>query len=230
MEDVIFNGSEGRRPLGMAEVSLHFKNLLSNGNAVGPGTARGQPTVSRRTGTARPRWWSSHGTPVPGDHEVPIAATSEIDPPGAGASPGAGAEPDVLRITAIEEIPEQVVVTRRIYRSGESEYILNGERCRLKDIQDLLCENDIGSRLYSTIEQGRSTRSCRQTQGSARHVRGGGRHPRVPHETAAAEQKLEAAQANLLRINDIGRAKFGHADRRQAPAGGQPPTSAKCGR
>src|SRR5439155_23784778 len=148
MEDVIFNGSEGRRPLGMAEVSLHFKNLLSDGRAVAPVPGNGN-------GRAAAAVEQALGAPSSGDHAVPIAVASEIGAPGVDASTESGTETDVLRITAIEEIPEQVVVTRRIYRSGESEYILNGARCRLKDIQDLLEKTDIGSRLYSTIEQGK---------------------------------------------------------------------------
>ncbi len=205
MEDVIFNGSEGRRPLGMAEVSLHFKNLLSDGHSAGPGNGHargnGQPENGNGQSAAVEQ---APGAALPGDHEVPIAEASEIDPLRAGAPPLAGAEPDVLRVTAIEEIPEQVVVTRRIYRSGESEYILNGERCRLKDIQDLLARTDIGSRLYSTIEQGKIDQVLAAKP----------KERRAMFEEAAgilgyrtkrrqAEQKLEAAQANLLRINDI---------------------------
>src|SRR5678815_707480 len=79
MEDVIFNGSEGRKPLGMAEVSLHLKN---------------------------------------------------------GAGSGAD-QPD-----------ENIVITRRLFRSGESEYLINGERSRLKDIQEELARINIGSGVY----------------------------------------------------------------------------------
>src|SRR5437899_7507384 len=206
MEDVIFNGSEGRRPLGMAEVSLHFKNLLSDGHAVGPGNghAPGNGKPENGNSQAAAVVEQGMGPPSPGDHEVPIAEASESDAPRAGASPEAGAAPDVLRITAIEEIPEQVVVTRRIYRSGESEYILNGERCRLKDIQDLLAKTDIGSRLYSTIEQGKIDQvlSAKPKERRAMFEEAAGI---LGYRTKRrqAEQKLEAAQANLLRINDI---------------------------
>src|SRR5881397_3458062 len=91
MEDVIFNGSEGRRPLGMAEVSLHFKNLLADGN----GHANG----------------NGHGAAP----EVPIPEAAESARPAAGGALESRAA--ALRITGIEEIPEEVVVTRRIYRS-----------------------------------------------------------------------------------------------------------------
>src|SRR5206468_1248917 len=146
MEDVIFNGSEWRRPLGMAEVSLQFKNILAaagvgrTGSGNGHGGGNGADTSGANGGAMR----ADAADAAAGDERsvaIPSAAESEA--------------PVSLAITGIEEIPEEVVVTRRIYRSGESEYILNGSRCRLKDIQDLLAKTDIGSRLYSTIEQGK---------------------------------------------------------------------------
>lgn len=184
MEDVIFNGSEGRRPLGMAEVSLHFKNLLMGGNGRDAGNGHGRGN-GHDAGNGH--------DPARDDHEVPIPIAAEGEVP-----------PARLAVTGIEEIPEEVVVTRRIYRSGDSEYILNGQRCRLKDIQDLLEKTDIGSRLYSTIEQGKIDQVL-----AARP-----KDRRAMFEEAAgilgykgkrrqAEAKLEAAQANLLRIHDI---------------------------
>ena len=208
MEDVIFNGSEGRRPLGMAEVSLHFKNILltgsdrSKGNGRGNGHAGGNGhAAGNGHDTLDGQGVALEASPAPApaeakaqdDFQVPIPVAAEGE-----------AAPSGLLVTGIEEIPEQVVVTRRIYRSGESEYILNGERCRLKDILDLLAKTDIGSRLYSTIEQGKIDQVL-----AARP-----KDRRAMFEEAAgilgykgkrrqAEVKLEAAQANLLRIHDI---------------------------
>ncbi|MBI1951187.1 MAG: chromosome segregation protein SMC [Acidobacteria bacterium] len=201
MEDVIFNGSEGRRPLGMAEVSLHFKNILMEGNGRTGGNGHGNGHDAGNGhggGNGHDRDLEVALTPqapepARDDHEVPIPAAVEGEFPPAG-----------LAVTGIEEIPEEVVVTRRIYRSGESEYILNGQRCRLKDILDLLAKTDIGSRLYSTIEQGKIDQIL-----AARP-----KDRRAMFEEAAgilgykgkrrqAELKLEAAHANLLRINDI---------------------------
>src|SRR5258706_9072504 len=198
MEDVIFNGSEGRRPLGMAEVSLHFKNILfagagrAGGNGSGGGKGHAPGNGHDTTPDAIPDPVAAQA-PARDDFQVPI--------PVAAAGEGA---PAGLLVTGIEEIPEEVVVTRRIYRSGESEYILNGARCRLKDILDLLAKTDIGSRLYSTIKQGKIDQVL-----AARP-----KDRRAMFEEAAgilgykgkrrqAEVKLEAAHANLLRINDI---------------------------
>src|SRR5215510_9241086 len=62
MEDVIFNGSEGRRPLGMAEVSLHFKNLLSDGSERAPGNGHSGGNGNGSHG-------NGHGAEV-GQHEA----------------------------------------------------------------------------------------------------------------------------------------------------------------
>src|SRR5881296_1274170 len=79
MEDVIFNGSEGRRPLGMAEVSLHFRNLLSECGAAGPGNgharSNGQPANGNGSAAAAEQ---ATEPPGPGDREVPIAEASEL--------------------------------------------------------------------------------------------------------------------------------------------------------
>jgi chromosome segregation protein len=87
MEDVIFGGSEGRKPLGMAEVSIVFSN--DDGNA-------------------------------PEDYR--------------GCS--------------------EIMVARRLFRSGESEYLINKVPCRLKDITELFMGTGIGTRAYSIVEQG----------------------------------------------------------------------------
>jgi chromosome segregation protein len=215
MEDVIFNGSEGRRPLGMAEVSLHFKNILLAGNDRSRGNGNGR-TNGRGGGNGHAAGNGHDADPVRAPDSIPVpepvaASGPAAAPPAAAdfqvpipvATKGEGG-PAGLLVTGIEEIPEDVVVTRRIYRSGESEYILNGARCRLKDIMDLLAKTDIGSRLYSTIEQGKIDQVL-----AARP-----KDRRAMFEEAAgilgykgkrrqAEVKLEAAHANLLRINDI---------------------------
>ena len=193
MEDVIFNGSEGRRPLGMAEVSLHFKNILSGTNGGGNGNGHdagpGDSEAHADDGGLRAE---AAATSDGDDHAVPIPSAAD------------GEAPAPLTITGIEEIPEVVVITRRIYRSGESEYILNGARCRLKDIQDLLAKTDIGSRLYSTIEQGKIDQvlAARPKDRRAMFEEAAGILG-YKSKRRQAEVKLEAAQANLLRVNDI---------------------------
>src|SRR5213593_2466785 len=119
MEDVIFNGSEGRRPLGMAEVSLHFTNLLAgddvhaNGNGGGSGSLHAGNGNGHTTEPGEPVLTAG----VPDETEVPIPQAAERARPAADGPPEELTAAPRVRITGIEEIPEEVVVTRRIYRS-----------------------------------------------------------------------------------------------------------------
>ncbi len=103
---------------------------------------------------------------------------------------------------------DEVVVTRRLYRSGESEYLINRNPCRLKDIVDLFLDTGVSLDTFSIVEQGKI-----ETLVNARPM-----DRRVLIEEAAgimkyksrrneALRKLELAQANLLRVADIMREK-----------------------
>src|SRR5205085_3596351 len=101
-------------------------------------------------------------------------------------------------------IARTVEVTRRLYRSGESEYLIDGEICRLRDVHELLMDTGLGAKAYAIIEQGKigmilSTRPTdrRQLIEEAAGV------TKYKARRRAAELKLEAAQQNLLRIDDI---------------------------
>ncbi|PYP92330.1 MAG: chromosome segregation protein SMC [Candidatus Angelobacter sp. Gp1-AA117] len=98
----------------------------------------------------------------------------------------------------------EIVVTRRLFRTGESEYLLNGKLCRLRDIQDIFMGTGLGPESYAIIEQGR----IGQILSSKPHDR------RAIIEEAAgitkfktkkrlAEARLEQSRLNLARINDI---------------------------
>ncbi|HZN04350.1 MAG TPA: AAA family ATPase, partial [Candidatus Polarisedimenticolia bacterium] len=239
MEDVIFNGSQGKKPLGMAEVSLHFKNIRARVGDTACGTLDGEPGVAPEAmmdplgdaaaALATPGNGNGQGNgnghghgnghavhaAVEAEPGAPIevlsadVAVSEVapDPGTEAAEAGAPTEGDTGTQAArffLEELPDEVVVTRRLYRSGESEYALNGQRCRLRDVQDLLSRTEIGTRLYTTIEQGKIDQILLAKP----------KERRVIIEEAAGilgyktkrrhtEQKLEATQANLLRLADI---------------------------
>lgn len=134
MEDVIFNGTETKEPLGMAEVSLTFSN---------------------------------EGKIFPIDDK-------------------------------------EFVITRRIFRSGESEYLVNKATCRLKDITDLLTGTGVGAESYSLIEQGKIDLILSSRPEDRRMVfdeaSGITKYKTQKKET---KRKLEETQANLLRLNDI---------------------------
>jgi chromosome segregation protein len=104
----------------------------------------------------------------------------------------------------IQSVAREIEVTRRLYRSGESEYLIDGQVCRLKDIHDLLMDTGLGAKAYAIIEQGKigmilSTRPTdrRQLIEEAAGI------TKYKARRRQAELKLEAAQQNLTRIDDI---------------------------
>ena len=137
MEDIIFNGSESRKPLGMAEVTLTF----SNENGLAP----------------------AH-----------FANFSEIE------------------------------ISRRLYRSGESEYYINKVQSRLRDIVDLFTDTGIGNRAYSIIEQGQVgwLISAKAEERRTVFEEAAGIN-KFKHKKEAALRRLEATKENLTRVSDI---------------------------
>ncbi len=138
MEDVIFNGSESKAPLSMAEVMLTFEN--------------------DRTG------------------ELPAAYQ------------GFG----------------EITVGRRLFRSGESEYLVNGVQARLLDVNDIFFGSGVGRTAYSIIEQGRIGQivSARPEDRRAVIEEAAG-VSKYKRRREAAERKMEATHQNLLRVADI---------------------------
>jgi chromosome segregation protein len=134
MEDVIFNGTKNRKPLGLAEVSLTIEN------------------------------------------------TKGILP------------------TEYSE----VTITRRVFRSGESEYLLNKVPCRLKDILDLFMDTGMGSDAYSVIELKMvETILSDKTDERRRLFEEAAGVTKYKHRRKAAMRKLESVQVDLSRVNDI---------------------------
>lgn len=99
---------------------------------------------------------------------------------------------------------DEVSITRRLFRSGESEYLLNKTLCRLKDIQDLILDTGIGSNSYSMIEQGRIdyilTAEAEERRFLIEEAAGISKFKVKKDE---AIRKLEHTEQNLLRLNDI---------------------------
>lgn len=134
MEDIIFAGTEKRKPLGYAEVALHIHNT---------------------------------------DRELPIDFG-------------------------------EVAVKRRVYRSGESEYFLNGSICRLKDIQELFMDTGIGKEGYSIIGQGQIDKILSSKPEDRRSLfeEAAGIY-KYKVRRIEAEKKLDKERDNLDRVNDI---------------------------
>ncbi len=98
----------------------------------------------------------------------------------------------------------EVTVTRRVHRSGDSEYFINKQACRLKDITELFMDTGIGKEAYSIIGQGRieeilSTKS-EDRRGIFEEASGIVKYKSRKKET---ERKLEETEQNLLRIHDL---------------------------
>ena len=137
MEDVIFNGTENLKPLGMAEVSLVFEN----------------------------------------DGVVPIEGYGDYG---------------------------EIMVARRLFRSGESEYLINKVPCRLKDVRDLFLGTGVGVHAYSIIEQGQVDMLLNARPQDRRHLieeaAGVTKYKERKRETL---QKMELTKQNLLRVQDV---------------------------
>lgn len=134
MEDVIFSGTETRKPLGYAYVSLTISNE---------------------------------------DHKLPIAY-------------------------------DEVTVARRVYRSGESEYLLNGSSCRLKDVQELFLDTGIGKEGYSIIGQGQIEKILSGKPEDRRELFDEAAGiVKFKKRKTAAQHNLEEERLNLSRIQDI---------------------------
>ena len=109
------------------------------------------------------------------------------------------------RNLALEFAPgEAVSITRRLYRSGESEYLLNDKICRLRDIQDLFSGTGLAGGHYAIIEQGRIGQILSAKPMDRRTIieeAAGITKFRVRQR--ATEARLESARSNLSRISDI---------------------------
>ncbi len=99
---------------------------------------------------------------------------------------------------------EEVTVARRVYRSGESEYLLNGSVCRLKDVNELFYDTGIGKEGYSIIGQGQIEKilSGRPEERRELFDEAAG-IVKYKKRKADTQKKLETERENLVRINDI---------------------------
>ncbi|MCH5344409.1 MAG: chromosome segregation protein SMC [Acetatifactor sp.] len=99
---------------------------------------------------------------------------------------------------------KEVTVARRIYRSGESEYLINGTICRLKDVNELFYDTGIGKEGYSIIGQGQIDRILSGKPEERRELFDEAAGiVKFKRRKAAAQTKLENEKQNLVRVNDI---------------------------
>ncbi len=99
---------------------------------------------------------------------------------------------------------DEVTVARRIYRSGESEYLINGSPCRLKDVNELFYDTGIGKEGYSIIGQGQIDKILSGKPEERRELFDEAAGiVKFKRRKAAAQGKLENEKQNLVRVNDI---------------------------
>ena len=99
---------------------------------------------------------------------------------------------------------EEVTVARRVYRSGESEYLINGSPCRLKDVTELFYDTGIGKEGYSIIGQGQIERILNGKPEERRELFDEAAGiVKYKKRKATAQKKLENERENLVRVNDI---------------------------
>ena len=99
---------------------------------------------------------------------------------------------------------DEVTVARRIYRSGESEYLINGTPCRLKDVNELFYDTGIGKEGYSIIGQGQIDKILSGKPEERRELFDEAAGiVKFKRRKAAAQTKLENEKQNLIRVNDI---------------------------
>ena len=105
---------------------------------------------------------------------------------------------------ALKYDAEEITVTRRLYRSGESEYMLNGRSCRLKDINELFYDTGIGKEGYSIIGQGQIDKILSGKPEDRRELFDEAAGiVKFKRRKAASLKKLEQEESNLVRVNDI---------------------------
>ncbi|MCO6454220.1 MAG: chromosome segregation protein SMC [Pirellulaceae bacterium] len=98
----------------------------------------------------------------------------------------------------------EVHVTRRVYRSGEGEYLINGQPCRLKDVRDLFRGTGVGTDAYSLIEQGKVDRLLQASPKDRRAIfEEAAGISRFKAKKLEAQRRLERVEQNLLRLSDI---------------------------
>src|SRR5947208_9335020 len=96
-----------------------------------------------------------------------------------------------------------ITINRRVFRTGESEFRLNGKRVRLKDISDILMDTGLGIRNYSVMEQGKiDLILSNKPQDRRKLIEEAAGITKYRTKRRAAELKLEETQQNLLRIDD----------------------------
>jgi chromosome segregation protein len=227
MSDCIFNGTVKRPPMGLAEVTITMEDpelaeaarfVMEGGekaeekDATESQSSQGSgenPDVPMIVETVIPLADVPADESIPMVEAVPVEETSEETD--AKIVPATG-EPAFLKGKRKKKAekpemvmkPGEVVVSRRLYRSGQSEYLINGRVARLRDIQEMFMGVGLGPDSYAIIEQGRIGQilSTKPMERRAIIEEAAG-VTKFKTKKRLAEAKLESSKLNLARVNDI---------------------------
>src|SRR5690349_21697241 len=204
MKDVIFQGARNRPPSGMAEVVMHL--LRDEVVEVEPDIEDIDSTLEKIDDRlVNVEVEATDNTDDTDQTEAVVTEESTSETASRAASKTSHKRHWRRRNLALEFAPgEAVSVTRRLYRSGESEYLLNDRICRLRDIQDLFSGTGLAGGHYAIIEQGRIGQILSAKPMDRRTIieeAAGITKFRVRQR--ATEARLESARSNLSRISDI---------------------------
>jgi chromosome segregation protein len=208
MEDVIFAGTRDRKPLGMAEVSI----TLIDPEAYNGGPLLHEPEVVIEN-ELDPDW---------DEEKFRADRMAEVEEIISESQPGQVIENETpaqtegenngtsvvlkIRRRKFQKTPQQgeIVITRRLFRTGESEYLLNGKLCRLRDIQDIFMGTGLGPESYAIIGQERIGQLLSSKPHDRRAIiEEAAGITRFKTKKRLAELRLEQAKQNLARVNDI---------------------------
>ncbi len=194
MQDVIFNGTRSRLPLGLAEVTVTLIDPEWAKEASSPTALSGEVTpVGKPPGAGQ--------APPPNQGLSKSAERLSSTPSLDGALPATTKRRKRSKFTPK---PGELVVSRRLFRSGESEYLLNGRRVRLRDVQDIFMGTGLGPGSYALIEQDRVGLILSSKPSDRRAIiEEAAGVTKFKAKRKLASSKLEQAKQNLLRVNDI---------------------------
>ncbi|GAB4465900.1 MAG: chromosome segregation protein SMC [Thermoflexibacter sp.] len=192
MENIIFNGTKNRKPLQMAEVSLTFNNS-NKGSFLRDKTQKMDSIDKERVISEYTDNGENNQQPTTNNNLKQSQTTANNQ-----------------QLTTNNQQPStinqysEIVVTRRYYRTGEGEYLLNGVPCRLKDINNLFLDTGIGADSYAIIELKMVDEILNDTHGERRSLfeeaAGISKFKVRKKETM---KKLGEADADLERVEDL---------------------------
>jgi chromosome segregation protein len=210
MADCIFNGTAKRPPMGLAEVTITMEDpeLAEAARFVIEGVTESSEPSREAPGITE----APSQEPVSGEQvlstELSDVPADQADPVEQSAAPGESGflakKRKKAEKAAVVTKPGEVVVSRRLYRSGQSEYLINGRVARLRDIQEMFMGVGLGPDSYAIIEQGRIGQILATKPMERRAIiEEAAGVTKFKTKKRLSEAKLESSKVNLSRVNDI---------------------------